>query len=234
MKKIIFTLIVALSSISAFAQITIVDDTVSYTQNAGCVQKTGFSLPADGVVLNNTNVATTIKWTLVSANLPNGWFVSQICDNLSCRDSANLKANSGPITSAAIPVNASMNLTVDIKAHPGSADGIGYVTVNIASVGDIVYKFSTCPLGTKDFDNSNFVNIYPNPATNHINIALNDKNISSVNVTNVIGNKIAKFAVDVNRSPIYISLDNVSTGVYLLQFVDSKGKIIGVKKVTKQ
>ena len=110
MKKIIFTLIVALSSISAFAQITIIDDTVSYTQNAGCVQKTGFSLPADGVVLNNTNIATTIKWTLVSANLPNGWFVSQICDNLSCRDSANLKANSGPITSAAIPVNASMNL----------------------------------------------------------------------------------------------------------------------------
>ena len=50
----------------------------------------------------------------------------------------------------------------------------------------------------------------------------------------MIGNKIAKFAVDVNRSPIYIPLDNVSTGVYLLQFVDSKGKIIGVKKVTKQ
>jgi hypothetical protein len=122
MKKIIFTLLIAVISLSAFSQITIVDDTVSYIQNAGCVQKNGFNLPADGVVLNNTNVATTIKWTLVSANLPNGWFVSQICDNLSCRDSANLKANSGPITTAAFAANASMNLIVDIKAHPGSAD----------------------------------------------------------------------------------------------------------------
>ena len=51
---------------------------------------------------------------------------------------------------------------------------------------------------------------------------------------NLIGKKIAKFAVDANRSPINVPLDNVSTGVYLLQFADAKGKVIGVKKVTKQ
>jgi len=231
MKKIIFTLLVALSSASVYAQ-TIVDDTTVYIKNAGCMPKTNISTGADGTIINNTNSPIVLTWTLTNTSLLSGWTLDGICDPNTCKNSAQLTSNPGPY-SFNLAAGASGNILVDLKASSNAADGTSYVTVT-TSAGDIVYKFSTCPLGIKDFDHSNFVNIYPNPATNYINIALNDKNISIVNVTNVIGNKIAKFAVDANRSPIYIPLENVSTGVYLLQFVDSKGKIIGVKKVTKQ
>jgi hypothetical protein len=231
MKKIIFTLLVALSTAPVFSQ-TIVDDTTVYIKNAGCMPKTNVIAGADGTIINNTNASISLSWTLTNLSLLSGWTLESICDPTTCKTSTLLNSNPGPYFFN-IAAGASANILVDLKAGPNAADGTSYVTVT-TSAGDIVYKFSTCPLGTKDFDNSNFVNIYPNPATNHINIALNDKNISFVNVTNVIGKKMAKFAVDANRSPIYIPLENVSTGVYLLQFVDSKGKIIGVKKVTKQ
>lgn len=227
MKKIIFTLLVAVTSLSAFSQI-VTHDTVSYTENATCFPKDGTEHHLLDSVFNNTANPVTIKWSVSNQSLLSGWSLTSICDPYLCYNDPIVGQKS--FTLAA---NSHGVIQVSMKAVSAAADGSNFVTLT-TNVGDMTYKFSSCPLSTKDFDNSNFVNIYPNPATNYINIALNDKNISTVNVTNVIGNKIAKFAVDVNRSPIYIPLDNVSTGVYLLQFVDSKGKIIGVKKVTKQ
>jgi hypothetical protein len=78
------------------------------------------------------------------------------------------------------------------------------------------------------------VSIYPNPATDKITIALTDKRIASVQVVNVIGRKMARFEVDPSRDhSLTYNLDHVANGVYLLQFSDSKGKILGVRRVTK-
>jgi hypothetical protein len=77
--------------------------------------------------------------------------------------------------------------------------------------------------------------VYPNPTVGNIQVAFNIKNLTSVNVLNVIGRKVAKYDVSRNAvSPISLPTDNLPTGVYLLQFVDANGKVVGVKRITKQ
>ena len=99
---------------------------------------------------------------------------------------------------------------------------------------DIVYKYCSWPTSVKELDPANFVTIYPNPASNFINITINNDKISNLNVLNVVGRKVAKFEVTPNTpNPIRIPLDNVADGVYLLQFTDADGKQLGVKRVTK-
>jgi len=45
---------------------------------------------------------------------------------------------------------------------------------------------------------------------------------------------MARFEVDPSRyHSLTYNLDHVANGVYLLQFSDSKGKILGVRRVTK-
>jgi hypothetical protein len=86
----------------------------------------------------------------------------------------------------------------------------------------------------KDFENNNIVTVYPNPASSFINITINDKKVASMNVINVVGRRVAKFDIDATTpNPIRVPLDNVADGVYLLQFSDVNGKILGVRRVTK-
>lgn len=225
MKKIIFTLLISSLSIGAFAQ-TFVKDTVEYI---GFVKDGTTKILKDSIF--NTSMTDTlfVTWSKSYDNLSQGWTGTAVCDPKNCYTWAQTLV---PKTFKLAPQKWGV-VYVDVIASANAGNDPVFVTLTSTS-GDITYKFQSAPTSTKDFDNSNFVNIYPNPATNYINIALNDKNISSVNVMNLIGKKIAKFAVDANRSPINVPLDNVSTGVYLLQFADAKGKVIGVKKVTKQ
>jgi len=83
-------------------------------------------------------------------------------------------------------------------------------------------------------DTANIVTVYPNPASSFINITINDKKVASMNVINVVGRRVAKFDIDATTpNPIRVPLDNVADGVYLLQFSDVNGKILGVRRVTK-
>jgi hypothetical protein len=100
--------------------------------------------------------------------------------------------------------------------------------------GNMTFKFTSWPTQVKDFENNNLVTVYPNPATSFINISINDNRVTTLNVINVVGRKVARF--DINSStpnPIRVPLDNISDGVYLLQFADANGKLLGVRRVTK-
>ncbi|GBL36307.1 hypothetical protein EMGBS15_19020 [Filimonas sp.] len=54
-------------------------------------------------------------------------------------------------------------------------------------------------------------------------------------MVNVIGRRIAKFNVDASKSDEIQSASlKVTDGVYLLQCADAYGKVLGVRRVTKQ
>lgn len=232
MKKILLTIVSSICiGLSAHAQST-VQDTTAYTKNSGCLQKNSTAQAADGKIINNSTVADTISWTLSNLNLLSGWELDAICDINTCKTASQLNANPGPWKFVIQP-GQTANLTVDLIGSSSALDGTNWVTVT-TNRGDMVYKFSTCPLSTKDVDGRNVVDIFPNPANNYINLSLNDKNITAVHVTNVVGRKIAKFDVDANNSPFRIAIDNITNGIYFLQFTDNKGKILAVRKVTKQ
>jgi len=226
MKKILTLIAFVAISLSSFAQ-TIWKDTVVYN---------GF--PKDGTIYtlydtiyNHTADPVTISWWKASESLLPGWTGVGICDFYvgggSCFPFNDMSTHT-------FTIDPGDKATIDIqmKAIPTAGDNVSYVTIG-TSIGNMTFKFVTWPTATKDFDNNSIVNIYPNPASDYVNIILNDKRITNVNVVNVIGRRIAKFNFE-GKNEIRVPLDKVSNGIYLLQFADANGKVLGVRRVTKQ
>lgn len=228
MKRILTVLTFVALSISSFAQ-TIWKDTVTF----GGFPKDGSVHELYDTIYNNSASPLTLTWSKASENLLSGWTGIGICDQTigggTCYGWTDMSTHT-----LIIPANGKATLDVQMKAATTAADGCSYVSLN-TNFGPVTFKFCAWPTAVKDFDNSNIVNIYPNPATDYVNISIYDKRITNVNVVSVIGKRIARFNVDANRSDdIRVPLDKVADGIYLLQFADSNGKVLGVRRVTKQ
>lgn len=216
---------------SAFAQFTVWQDTVYYNG----FPKDNIARHKADTVYNTSAVDTlSVTWSKVSDNFLTGWSGSSICDWNTCET-----YSSGFVTAKLNPGSKGV-IYPDVKALSTAADGCSYVTIRLTQNGgsgmtkDLVYKYCSWPTSVKEVDPSNFVTIYPNPASNFINITINNDKITNLNILNVVGRKVAKFDVTPNTpNPIRIGLDNVADGVYLLQFTDASGKQLGVKRVTK-
>ena len=87
----------------------------------------------------------------------------------------------------------------------------------------------TSVLGTNDFLSSKF-SVYPNPATNVINISNEDAVISSVDMTDMNGRviKSTKF----NATQAEVSIGDLATGIYMMKITTDQG--VATKKVVKE
>jgi len=82
-------------------------------------------------------------------------------------------------------------------------------------------------LGNNSFDNANF-SYYPNPVKNTLNLSYN-KEISNVDVFNLLGQKVSSNKVNANDAQIDMS--NVSKGAYMVKVTsDTEVKTIKVIK----
>lgn len=231
MKRILTVLAFVCLSVSSFAQ-TIWKDTVTFP---GSFPKDGFVHELYDTIYNSSSSPLTLTWTKQSESLLTGWSGVGICDQpIGGGIGTCYLFNDLTTHSVIIPANGKATIDVQMKAVSTAADGCSYVTVS-SSAGPLTFKFCAWPSAVKDFDNSNMVNIYPNPASDYVNISIYDKRITNVNVVSVIGRRIARFNVDANRTEdIRVPLDKVADGIYLLQFADVNGKVLGVRRVTKQ
>ncbi|HNB81223.1 MAG TPA: T9SS type A sorting domain-containing protein [Chitinophagaceae bacterium] len=232
MKKILLAFVAFFISFGAMAQVSIWKDTVVF----GGFHKDGISDRLYDTLFNNTSDSITLTWNRVSGTLPTGWSSSGICDEITNSAAGTCipwNLTTGPRT-VIVHAGEKAILDVSMTAQPTAVDGPVFVTV-ATNYGDMVFQFNTWPTAVRNFDINSMVTIYPNPATEYVNLNINDKRITTINVMNVIGKRVARFTVDALKSPEYrVALDKVSDGVYLLQFADASGKVLGVKRVTKQ
>ncbi len=224
MKKIVLSLTMLFFATSQLlAQTTVAHDTVWFNN----FPKDGFTHALKDSIINNSASPAVVTWSKSSELLLTGWTGTGICDPNACY---NFDNNSHTVTLAP---NSTGVFYVDMKAISTAADGNSWVTL-ATNFGNMTFKFTSWPTQVKDFENNNLVTVYPNPATSFINISINDSRVTTLNVINVVGRKVARF--DINSStpnPIRVPLDNISDGVYLLQFADANGKLLGVRRVTK-
>ncbi len=231
MKKILTVIVFVVVSLSSFAQ-TIWKDTVTYP---GSFPKDDVLYHLYDTIYNNSSSPLTLTWNKSSESLLSGWTGSGVCDAATgsigtCYGWSDLST----LKTIVIAPNGKATIYILMKASPTAMDGTSTVTLS-TNFGPMVYQFTAWPSSTKDFDNNNFVNIYPNPARDFVNITINDKKVTNINVVNVIGRRIARFNVDANKTDnIRVPLDKVADGIYLLQFSDASGKVLGVRRVTKQ
>lgn len=83
-------------------------------------------------------------------------------------------------------------------------------------------------LSVEGFDNSNFVNVYPNPTQNLLNIH-SEKNIESVSIYNTTGQLLKEYSFD--DSIIQINIESLSTGIYFVKInANNKSQTVKITK----
>ena len=93
-----------------------------------------------------------------------------------------------------------------------------------------MYKYNG-NLSTDEADFSNTINLYPNPAQDHITINnTSNSTITQVDIYNLLGAKIDELTI--NSLEAVIDVSTLKTGTYFLKiYVDS---VVVTKKIIKQ
>ncbi len=95
----------------------------------------------------------------------------------------------------------------------------------------VISAVNTVPLNTKDFVSEKF-NLYPNPATNVVNIsnAVNMQ-VNQITVYTLAGKQVSTQAYN-NQAEIHLNVENLASGTYLLYLQTAQGT--AVKKLIKK
>jgi len=86
--------------------------------------------------------------------------------------------------------------------------------------------------GINELSNSLYISIYPNPASEEIQLIIEQPTVNSVEVYNLLGEKIYSTLITDNRSAISINIATFANGVYFLKVENEKG--VAVKKFVKE
>jgi Secretion system C-terminal sorting domain len=75
------------------------------------------------------------------------------------------------------------------------------------------------------------ISIYPNPATNFISIN-KDENVRDIAIFNLVGRKLKTFQ-NVEKDEHY-DVSDLPVGMYLIQVIDDKKKIVTTQRISKR
>ena len=154
---------------------------------------------------------TSSRWELL-ADTGNGDFVNTFLIFYSTTQN----------NSSSNPPNAAIGTWVENTSVTKGACGGNLTAANSTFTGDV----RTVSLGLSEFDNSG-VSIYPNPATEFLNIT-GLKSIKSVRIISADGKLISK----INGSN-KINIQNLLSGIYVLE-IETENKIINRVKFIKK
>jgi hypothetical protein len=96
---------------------------------------------------------------------------------------------------------------------------------------DVDFNNSNCLTGIKTGSPDNSTNIFPDPATNEIQVISKQSTVISIEVYNMPGEKVYTSPFTDNRSPITINIVALPTGMYFVEIKSDRGVI--VKKFIK-
>jgi hypothetical protein len=231
MTKYVFIFIASFISYTAAAQVTIWKDTVSYYG----VPKNNIDVALYDTIYNNTASAVNLVWSKTAENLLNGWTGTGICDE-EVGNAANgvcYPFNSMTPHTINIPANGKATIHLTVNASPSADDGINWISIT-TNHGPMVFRYINWPTKVNDIEHNNIAALYPNPAGNFIYVNKIDPQISGMNIINIVGTQVQHFDLSANTNPSYITTEQLTPGLYMLQFTNSKGNIIGVKRLSKQ
>lgn len=111
-----------------------------------------------------------------------------------------------------------------------NSNGPGFGLFAASPLGGSLLELPSAPLGVSEFDSSAFA-VYPNPATDRLNISASGMDLSqySVAVTDMLGRQVLKSEIDIDNA---INVNNLSEGIYNLTILKNN-KIVANKKFVK-
>ena len=183
-------------------------------------------------VINNKPDTLKLGWTKILNNMTSlGWGVT-LCDNANCYTSIPDNVLMKPIPPGK---NASFTLSVIPTKEEGVDSGeviVGTASVSIAvfeigkkyAADTVTFNITAVPLGMDEKRLDNAFNIYPNPASDFINIRVNQwaRNQNSIQIYNILGAKLIEAPVTAAGIK-NIPLGELPSGVYVIRYPDRQG-----------
>jgi hypothetical protein len=81
---------------------------------------------------------------------------------------------------------------------------------------------------------SSDVTIYPNPATNALNVVYdNVADVKNIAIYSIIGKQMNMYRVTDNNSAS-LNLENIPSGIYFIRLLNSHGDVVATRKFTRQ
>ncbi len=140
------------------------------------------------------------------------------------------------IPSSAVSGTTRMRVSMKWNGAPSSCETFGYgevedYTVNIGASSTRVKGFSEIKVdGELGEENTVFsVKVFPNPATNYIQININDNRDANFTLTNTQGRIVKSGSASENR----VGLQGLAPGVYFLKISDGQKSILTKKIIVK-
>ena len=192
----------------------------------------------------NGATATTFEWRLVQVNKPSDWVAPGVCDWKDCYLFTDYSWHTAPVLA-----NATHDLFIDMRRPVGASQGCSQVGIEYRELGsatnyqvlrhasgaDLTACASLWPTATSDVSKNPVVTVYPNPTTNLIKLNVINKDVKAVIISSIIGKQIQHLDIsNSNGSQHQLSLQALPNGIYMLQFKNESGKVLGVTRVTKQ
>jgi hypothetical protein len=242
MKKLYTFLAVAVfcfASANVMAQSFIMPDTVK-------MNASGF-VDVHATVNNLTASPFKLQWRVIGNNLPSTAASPGVCDNVGCYNMPDLWPSSATKLSNtyASGIMGDIKLSVDFT-NVTPIGGCYYVKIRANQQGGgaadtAVTTFVACKIAptvttnvaVANVHNVNEVNLYPNPATNEINVVYDEAaDIKSVAIYNLIGKLNNVYKVSGNSANL--SIENLPSGIYFVRLMNTLGQTVVTRKFTKQ
>lgn len=195
------------------------------------------NLHDDVVVSGSSSVSLT--WHVVNTNFPSDWSDWGICDNFQCYNhpllwTSGAYKNSDPYGSP----GGDYHLQVNLDA--ATTLGCYYIKARLFNMSVITDSatvvFAVCKThGTSTHvpTVAGEVSLYPNPATDEVNVVFDaSSDVKNIAIYNVIGKVMSVYKVGGNSANL--SLDGMPGGIYFVRLLNSAGNIVATKKFTKQ
>ena len=252
MKKVLLTILscIFLFNFSQAQSFTTLGDTV--TKDFSDLSVTN---KLKNTITNTTNSSTTYTWSIISYNIPSGWVFAGFCDNAGCYNASALAGQSE--TSAMVHANGSITVNNGDTTHTDRMDV--YPTFDeftIPPLGSVAWMSvvftdnnsfplhkdtltfictnnKTTSINTANTALSENIQLYPNPANNHVNVVYSRSlNVKNIAVYNLIGRMVKIYKV--GNTSAKLDIDDLPSGVYFVRLLNDKGIIVGTRRLTHQ
>lgn len=194
-----------------------------FTQN---VMFDDFEGVGHSLFYNEDEDAFNFTWEIVVIEMTEGWNVA-VCDVVQCYLPT--------VSTQPFDLGAGQSGTMDVHVYPNGVDGAAIIQVDVFQTNDTTnitsatYFFNHSVGVAEKF--SEAIKVYPNPTQDFVTIDNYENRVAAVELYNVSGKLVLRS--DLNGSD-RISLQELTSGNYILKLVDENANIVSTNLIVKQ
>jgi hypothetical protein len=201
-------------------------------------------------ITNRTGSSLPVSWHVIATDFPSDWLTASafgICDNNLCRgNSAGTLWNGSTGTTynstyyANTTHDSAANFSLSLDFTSATTLGTHWVTIQITdgtTTKTETFLINKLPASAASvpavMGSETSVMLYPNPATNEINVVYDaNVDVKNIAVYNIIGKLMTVYKV--TGASANLNLENTPAGIYFARLVNANGQVVATRKFTKQ